>query len=913
MGIAASINSLFQIYANLTCYKVELIENCEDFYLWLVEKGFIRGVLTEYILIPKHANLNYNNLEKIINKYNPVIIDIYSERFNIGYKKDLSSFFNHLFQIQGINFYHDNILESNIIKKNYQSRYLSPFPFLKPLDFIGKSAIETLMNWVNNDHKEPILILGNRGIGKTWLLKRFCNLQLQKFRKTPFKTPFPLYINLGDLSRNIQNIDVLSDMISKTFLKSYGISINDSGTFLEALITNENVILVLDGFDEMSFQYNHEILKRNIWQIFLFLRKSRSTILSSRTGLFSSFEEIYKYFAYNKYKDLKPANQEYIQELYKVNINFNILQLAPLKIRKERIENIKPDEINKYYINGQIKFNKILEKYSNVNNSIQYEILNLVTVLPGAKDILFILLGVNKLNLYDIYYELIKTEIIGYNVQHHRAMKRIQLIKKDESISFDIEDKIQIISNLAWYLYDRDTNYFTISELKAFCLNTKKWDYESVIEDLKLQTVITIVDDKLTFISEGIQAFFISYYLKYLIVTSIEYQDRNNGLRIIGSYNFKINTIGEKVLGFIKELINSNELFKNIVNQYITNQIKLKRELSQTLRYFHSNISSFIHINIPKISNKTFWDLADQTNYFAKEQNIDLILIPKEGNNNKPFFFSSAEVTNFQFQKFLNYRKNHVFFGTGQLGIIDFEYLDKRSQKKKMCKTTFLPRLWTRESIASNPYKNLKNEYYLIDWTNNNTPQNIKKHHPVVWVSWFAAAQYCNWLSVISGFEPYYIFELSDNKIFTCVRINKKNEGFRLPSEREWKIVASELGINKKYVWDKHIIKDKLSLLGKILKDRLERERNESYPIKSEDPNSLGVYGMMGNVREWVDELKNLVITEKEYQVFKGAAWLTNKSGLDFTKSFKILAQNTNPDIGFRITRNISLKEKEYL
>jgi len=913
MNISSNINSLFQIYSNLTYYRVELIENSNDFYLWLVEKGFIRDKLTEHILIPKNDTVDNSDLEESICKYDPIIIDVYSKRFNKGYKKDLYSFFNHLFQIQDVNYYLENILESKILKKNYQSRYLSVFSSPKPLDFIDKTAVKTLLNWANKSSREPLLILGNRGIGKTWLLKRFCNIQLQEFRENPFATPFPLYINIGDLSRDIQNIDVLGDMISKTFLKSYGISINDSGTFLEALITNENVILVLDGLDEMSFQYNHEILQRNIWQIFLLLRKSNSIILSSRTGLFSSFEEIYKYFAFYKYKDIKPTNPEYIQELYKVYNDFSILELAPLKIRKEKIDNIELNEINKYYINGQKKFNRILDKYSKINFSIQYEILDLVAIIPGAKDILFILLGANKLSFYEIYYELLKTEIVGYNIQNHRAMKRIQLLKGNKYISYNVDEKIQILSTLAWYLYDRNIQYFSISELQAFFLNTKKWDYESVIEDLKLQTVITVDDDKLRFISDGVQAFFISYFIQYLISSPLESQDKINGLRIIGSYNFNINSIGKRVLNFIKELLISNDIFKQNIIQHFNEHFNQKSELSQTFKYFQSNLSSYIDVEIPKISNKPFWDLSDEANNFAKDQNIDLILIPKAKNNTNPFFFASTEITNFQFQYFLNYKKRPKYFGNGRLGIIDFEYFDKRSKLKRKCKTTFLPSLWTRESITSNPYKDLKNEYYLIDWNDNNTPQSIKKHHPVVWVSWFAAAQYCNWLSIISGFEPYYIFELNENKSFNSVRINVNNEGFRLPSEREWKIVASELGINKKYVWDKHMVNGELSKQGIMLKDRLERERNESYPIKSEDPNSLGVYGMMGNVREWVDEYNNLVITEKEHQVFKGAAWLTNKLGLDFTKSFKILAQNTNPDIGFRIVRSISLKEKSLI
>jgi formylglycine-generating enzyme required for sulfatase activity len=917
MSTADNIISLFEIYSGLTYYNVEKKEDNSEYCLLRVNKFFIRKNAEEFIYIPKVSDIDRSLIKEIIEKFDPVIINIFNWELEIGYKKDANSFFSFLFNLTNTEFFLEDILESTKIKQNYYHRYFSIFSAPEtPLFYNNNNALETLLEWSRLSVKVPLMILGNRGIGKTWLLKRYCNLQFQEHKKNAFQSPFPLYINLGNLSKDIQNIDVLSDMISKNFINQYKISLNDSGTILEALITNGNIILVLDGLDEMSYQYNKEILQRNIWQIFLLLRKSNGVILSSRTGLFSSYEEIYRYFAFYKFKTIKLEHKEHIQDLYKVKNDFCIFDIKPLKNTSISIEYLEDDEYKKYYEKGQDKYLKIHKKYNNLENTIQFEILSLVENIPGCKDALYVKLGSDKMNLHDIYLEIITDEIIKYNIQHHRAMGHIPILAENRSIPYGVNEKIELLSNLAWYLFDRKTKLFSRSELKAFIINKERWDYETVVEDLKIQTVITIENEKLKFISDGIHAFFVSLYINKLFVKTDGLKKISEGFRILGSYNFIGDNFGLKVLSFLYSFFQSDKKhFNKIFTEYLTNNKFYNESKLQYYRYLKENIDGSLDVSIPVNNKKLFWQESDFLNNEAIKQNIDMVLIPVGKANKAPFYISATEITNKQYKSFLF--DNMVLktvkdkYKINRKGISQIEFIDKKSKFKTSYYTSFLPKYWIRScDKKGNPYADLINEYYLIDWINSETPYKGKEHHPVVWISWFAAAQYCNWLSINSNLEPYYLFELSENGKFKHVRINFNNEGFRMPSENEWEMVASENGLNKKYIWDKYYDENNnLTVDGLLLKERLERERDESYPVKSEDSNSLGIYGLMGNVREWVDEPKNLIITENDPQIFKGAAWLTDKIGLDFNISFKILTQNTNPDIGFRIVRNLSNRE----
>lgn len=195
---------------------------------------------------------------------------------------------------------------------------------------------------------------------------------------------------------------------------------------------------------------------------------------------------------------------------------------------------------------------------------------------------------------------------------------------------------------------------------------------------------------------------------------------------------------------------------------------------------------------------------------------------------------------------------------------------------------------------------------------------------PVEMVSWYDCIEYCNTKSLKEGLQPFYNIDKGKrdpnnvnelDSVKWTVTINRDANGYRLPTETEWQYAANGGHKFKDYIYSGSNEIDDVAwywrnsgdsvLTGSWFWTNIEKNNSSTKPVGLKNPNSLGLYDMSGNVREWCWEwYEDVEIDAGFFRIWRGGGWMGGEHACRPSYRGKFEANGIGPDQGLRLCRS---------
>ncbi|MBI5504841.1 MAG: SUMF1/EgtB/PvdO family nonheme iron enzyme [Deltaproteobacteria bacterium] len=233
------------------------------------------------------------------------------------------------------------------------------------------------------------------------------------------------------------------------------------------------------------------------------------------------------------------------------------------------------------------------------------------------------------------------------------------------------------------------------------------------------------------------------------------------------------------------------------------------------------------------------------------------------------------------------------------------------------------------------------NEYHLYFWEEmpsaldpRHRPLATQYRHPVVYVSWYACAAFCDWLtqcepSLACVYPRYFAEDTEPAASDARDDYSAFGGGYRLPAVHEWSWAARGGRLDVSYPWELYPLILPESDLDRwcatlqsgasepasdslwqwlmswrsVYKEVLLGMAKEHVPVLSEPFGPFGTSGMMGNVKEWCHDFPG---RSHGRRAILGATSYLGERSFAFDYGIGLFPQNTNPDVGFRLCRSLS-------
>jgi eukaryotic-like serine/threonine-protein kinase len=186
---------------------------------------------------------------------------------------------------------------------------------------------------------------------------------------------------------------------------------------------------------------------------------------------------------------------------------------------------------------------------------------------------------------------------------------------------------------------------------------------------------------------------------------------------------------------------------------------------------------------------------------------------------------------------------------------------------------------------------------------------------PVLGVTWFAAAQYCRWLSEQEGIaedQRCYprIDEIKDGMRLPDNCISRT--GYRLPTEEEWEYACRAGAVTSRPYGGGDDLLDHYGWYARNARNA----RGQAARVGSLKPNDLGQFDMLGNAWEWCHDARASdrpgpaedqehpgPVTATQERVLRGGGFFSAASDLRSARRIAVHPQASSSLAGFRVAR----------